>query len=940
MARSTLVLSLLLASCSHLSEQDLTERMDLDGDGIARPVDCDDQDPSVGVAGTWFADGDGDGYGTSSTTTACDMPADYAEIDGDCDDGDAAVHPDAVELCNEQDDDCDGDVDEGQDLPTWYLDADQDGYGDDDSASQACTAPDGWIAQGEDCDDSDAAVNPGAEELCNGIDDDCDTVVDDGLEIPTWYADADHDGYGDPTAPQQACDMPSGHVAVAEDCDDADDEVHPDASETCNERDDDCDDEVDEGLEIPVWYLDADADGYGDPDFTLASCEQPSGYVASSSDCDDLDPGINPGESERCDADNLDEDCDGLADDADSGALGTVTVYQDIDGDGYGVDDSTAEACDASSGWALVAGDCDDADASRHPDTQWFHDDDEDGYGDPGDIVRACQDVDGYVLNDLDCDDTEHGYSPDAQEVCDLADIDEDCDGLVDDGDPSVLGQLTIYEDLDGDGYGDDATETLACDLWSGWEEASGDCDPADPDIAPLALEICDDGIDQDCDGDIDCDDPNCSTDEACGYFELSGADTRYFGAYGDHMGLDQISWVGDVTGDGGPDLVIGARYLDSGTGGAYIADGSLRGDVDLSVDAEAFLSGVATGDWAGWSVSGMADCDGDGFGEIAVGAKYQSDLVSNGGAAYLFRGPVTGTLSLADADVVVLGDTSSSLVGVGLNGRNDVTGDGVADLVVGASTYVGILSISGDTPAGTYLASEVDFDFGWQAEQICTGGDLNGDGHHDVVAHYSDTRLYYGPVYSGMTSASVNFGSGTGGFGESLTSGGDLNGDGYDDLVVGAPYDDTAATGAGAVYVFLPPFAASVDSSEAVSLITGEAGGDGAGASVELLEDLDGDGFADLLIGAPDNDLGLLNAGTTYLLYGPLSGTVSLADADIRMVGEQGTSMVGHSIAADADVDGDGRSDILIAAPMMDAPPYTGGADHGAVYLMLGSRF
>ncbi|MFZ5476192.1 MAG: MopE-related protein, partial [Myxococcota bacterium] len=166
-------------------------------------------------------------------TDTAPPPCEDADGDGwcadeDCDDRDAAVSPGATEVCNDGvDDDCDG-VSEGNDDSladgTWrYRDADEDGYGDPDDAMLSCTGLRGYTTTGGDCDDADAATFPGAEEACDGADDDCDGVADDGATGgDTWYADADGDGYGDPSSSTVSCEAPSGYVSNARDCDDAD----------------------------------------------------------------------------------------------------------------------------------------------------------------------------------------------------------------------------------------------------------------------------------------------------------------------------------------------------------------------------------------------------------------------------------------------------------------------------------------------------------------------------------------------------------------------------------------------------------------------------------------------------------------------------------------------------------------------------------------------
>ena len=198
----------------------------------------------------------------------------------------------------------------------WYLDFDGDGYGNVDESVTACTAPDKHVATAGDCDDANAAIHPDAEESCNGIDDDCDGETDEegSADAGTWYADDDGDGFGDPYDSVQACQQPSGHIDDDQDCDDGDEAIHPKAQETCNGIDDDCDGETDEEGGS-TWYADSDYDGYGDPNNTLVSCDQPDGYVdpAAGEDCDDSTAAAAPA-MPRDDCDAIDNDCDGDVD--------------------------------------------------------------------------------------------------------------------------------------------------------------------------------------------------------------------------------------------------------------------------------------------------------------------------------------------------------------------------------------------------------------------------------------------------------------------------------------------------------------------------------------------------------------------------------------------------------------------------------------------------
>jgi large repetitive protein len=415
---------------------------------------------------------------------------------------------------------------------TVHADSDKDGFGAPDTAKLVCppvddegnptgAIPRGFAANDDDCDDFRSEVNPGAIEVCDGLDNDCDTESDEGLRTITFYIDADGDTFGDADISLSiaSCGAPIGYVDNPNDCDDGNAAINPDAVEVCdNDVDNDCDGKTDDGdpeLDLTTgitWYLDGDGDSYGGDTDTRVQCGSPgANFVLNDDDCDDASNRVNPSIEEVCN--RLDDDCDNLIDDSDPDIdpATQTTWYADVDDDGFGNPDETTLACFRP--WFHVdnADDCDDEEPLLGLPAPWLRDNDGDGFGAGTPSAPSCTPPDtDYVLEayGIDCDDNSLFVNPLGNEVCDG--IDDDCDGLVDDADPSLdpILSFTFYRDFDVDTFGDPDDEVVGCTAPIGYVEDDQDCNDLDDLINPDAAEVCDGG-DNDCDDLIDDLDPD-----------------------------------------------------------------------------------------------------------------------------------------------------------------------------------------------------------------------------------------------------------------------------------------------------------------------------------------------------------------------------------------------------------------------------------------------
>ena len=566
---------------------------------------------------------------------------------------------------------------------------------DDPVEPEEDTDGDGYTESEGDCVPDDERVHPGAEELCNGIDDNCDGQVDEGLD-EEWFPDADGDGFGSDSESTFSCSRPADHVPNAEDCDDSSALTHPGANEYCDGIDNDCDGQSDptacrplesadfrfDGLgerhklgHVVAGLGDLDGDGYGD--FALG---------APVADLTGIPTGSSWFFDGPLDADTTLEDAQARFDGThlDEWAGWSLSAAGDVDQDGYGDvivgawGEPTAGS-EAGAAYVLrgpLEGPLTGADAWA----RWRGE----SVGDcAGLAVAAAGDVDAsgaahLLIGAANADDA--GYSSGAAYL--VAGATSGTVSLstarlrlrgVAEGD-QVGAAVAGVGDIDGDGRADVAVSAPGSSL--GASRAG-------------AIFVLTDAI------------PGSFTAEEAAVAILTG------GAEGDHAGA-ALSGFGDFNGDGYGDFLVGAP--DQGDGGvgagaAYVVAGPVLGTSSLR-DAHARIIGRLPADHAGNAIDLAGDFDGDGEQDILVGAYIEDSGGLNAGAAFLVRGPVTGTRYLSDADAGFIGEAESDLAGWSAASAGDVDGDDLDDVLIGAPQQ----DRGGADAGAAYLLYAADF--------------------------------------------------------------------------------------------------------------------------------------------------------------------------------------------------------------------------------------
>ncbi len=576
----------------------------------------------------------------------------------------------------------------------------------------------------------------------------------------------------------------------------------------------------------------------------------------------------------------------------------------------------------------------------------WYADADGDGYGDPLAPREAVEPPSQHVDNAEDCDDGDAAVNPAATEVCDG--VDNDCDGEVDGASATDL--RTCHPDLDGDGFGDPDSVEQACECSSGWVEDDGDCDDSEQLAWTGATEVCDDGIDNDCDGW----DARCRLE---GELSFADADAKLLGEGIDDLLGDGVLLGDDITGDGYPDMI-----LSTWSQRVSIVSGPVDG-THVAVDiASATITGDLSIDESISHPAVVGDLNGDGYADLAYYSTFAEAPVR------IMLGPVIGSLSTSDHDIAIapgthdggrLRPTSSFPVG-------DVNGDSAVDLLVGAPNFEagevdgrdGAMMLFEGPITSDVTADDADVLFLSGRQDQCLGaggsaGDLDGDGLLDLVLGASPLQgsswpdsayVVYGPLSgeyelgggSGVQDALLE-GYGWDEAGTDVEASGDLDGDGLADIVLGGRYYGGSGTkhddDAGAVYILYGAVTGKLAlHEEADAMIVGATPHEHFGYEVEAGGDLDGDGREDLAVTSAGEELSPAYAGFVHLFYNAPTGVHDPSSGDALLFGEAyGDGAMW--LSTKADLDRDGFADILVGAPGDD----TNGEQAGAAYLIFG---
>lgn len=697
----------------------------------------------------------------------------------DCNDDNDQINPNSVEFCNGNDDNCDGNIDENAvDQKTWLLDADEDGFGDPTASLEACSQPEGYVSlqAGDDCNDNDATITP-------------NTI---------WYLDNDSDDFGDPDETTQSCTRPAAHSAIPGDCNDDDETINPSAIEVCDFIDNNCDENIDEGLKITA-YVDADNDNFGDDTIPSVEVCEIEGHSLNQRDCDDSNADINPLMTEICDAANEDENCNGTADNDDVTAdpTGFGLWYEDLDADGFGDLANFVENCDQPVNTVTNTDDCLDSDDTVY-------------------LGAVDTRFDGI---DATCNLTMETLEPDVSSIVYTADLDDQ------------LGHrnktLTSLGDVNNDGFEDlgigipqsnlSLTNAGAVAIFFGGAAYSASTSVYDADIL-ISGTIVDQNAGEPiaAAGDVNAD----------GFDDITvvSLDTRTVYLFSGSASLTDMSLdssiatitnvkatsltSGDFNDDGYSDIAIG----DNSVSKIYVFNGPISGNLS-DADADVTYSTLTQVYLA--EALAAHDVNGDGRDDLISSAEgYDGVTELNIGRVCVDLGPLTSEPWCSSSHYILDGVSADDGIGSNLKILPDMNADGQDELLVVAAL------------SGPYTSSNIF---------VMDGSDISLGGAQDT------------------TSALAQFTNGYDGLGFSLSTG-DLDNDGIGDFCAGSLFNDLAGIDAGKIDCIngstITAGIHDLEIEDVTTRLLGLAPNDSLGSSL-LIFDLDGNGQSDLFVGA-----------------------------------------------------------------------------------------
>ena len=410
----------------------------------------------------------------------------------------------------------------------------------------------------------------------------------------------------------------------------------------------------------------------------------------------------------------------------------------------------------------------------------------------------------------------------------------------------------------------------------------------------------------------------------------------------------NSVATAGDVNGDGYSDVIIGAWLYTNHQieeGRAYVYHG---GPAGIAILADWTAEGLQDDATFGISVAAAGDVNGDGYGDVIVGAHAYDNGHTDEGRAYVYHGVSTGLST--SAAWVVESNQSTAYLGSSVGTAGDVNGDGYSDVIVGASHYdsgqddEGRAFVYHGSPSGLNVSpdwtAESNQDYAWFGRSVATAGDVNGDGFSDVIvgspwftngqSNEGRSYVYHGSPtglntsYNWIAESNQSFAE----FGRSVATAGDVNGDGYSDVMVGAHRYSNDQTNEGRAYVYH-------GSSSGLSVgsdWTAEGNQDEAyyGYSLGTAGDVNGDGYSDVIVGAWSYSNGHTDEGRAYVYHGSSIGLAAAWTAE----SDQAEAYYGYSVATAGDVNGDGYSDVIVGAYEYDNDQ----TDEGRAYIYNGS--